>query len=62
MPRINPTVTNKAAQIYNDMPHHDRGKFVSEAIEEKNAKEQGNIFTPEQIEYLNKHYIRKDDI
>jgi phosphoserine aminotransferase len=49
MPRINPTVTDKAASIYESLDHHVRGRFVSEAIEEKAARAQFNgPFTQEQ--------------
>lgn len=47
MPRINPTVSKKAKEIYESLDHHIRGKFVSEAIEEKHNKE-SNPFTEEQ--------------
>jgi TolA-binding protein len=32
MPRINPTVTKEAESIYNALPHHKRGEYVSDAI------------------------------
>jgi hypothetical protein len=62
MPRINPTVTPEAKEIYEKhAKKHQGGEFVSSAIIEKERKETGVIFTAEQIEYLNKYYIRKDD-
>ena len=63
MPRINPTVTDKAEEIYKlYAKKHQGGEFVSDAIIEKHSK--GTLFTPDQIEYLNKYYkcIRKDDV
>lgn len=41
MPRINPTVTKQAEDIYNDLPHHKRGDFVSDAIVEKHEHDTG---------------------
>jgi polyhydroxyalkanoate synthesis regulator phasin len=32
MGRINPTVTKEAESIYNAIPHHKRGEYVSDAI------------------------------
>lgn len=42
MPRINPTISDKAVKIYEALEHHVRGKFVSDAIEEKHARQQGD--------------------
>lgn len=55
-------LTENAKKIYDKLPAKGKGIWVSEAIEEKHDREKGIIFTPEQIEYLNKYYIRKDDI
>lgn len=41
MPRINPTVTKQAEDIYNALPHHRRGEFVSDAIIEKHSRDTG---------------------
>ena len=54
MPRIDPTVSDKAKKIYMDIPQGDRGHFVSDAIIEKWAKEHGEVFTPEQVEAIKK--------
>jgi len=43
MPRINPTVTEKARKIYDSLDHHKRGEFVSDAIEEKYDREYTGI-------------------
>jgi len=41
MGRINPTVTKEAESIYNALPHHKRGEFVSDAIITKHAQDSG---------------------
>lgn len=50
----------KALKIYTDISIN-KTAWVADAIEEKHEREKGIVFTPEQIEYLNKYYIRKDD-
>lgn len=60
MPRLSITLTGKALEIYKGIKSYERSKWVSEAIEEKDQREKGIVFTPEQIEYLNKYYIRKE--
>lgn len=42
MPRINPTVSDEAYKIYNDLPLKDKKPWVSDAIIEKFKREQGN--------------------
>jgi len=37
-----------------DLPQGERGKFVSDAIIEKWAKEHGEVFTSEQVEFIRK--------
>ena len=54
MPRIDPTVSVKAKEIYMSMAQGERGKFVSDAIIEKWAKEHGEVFTAEQVEFIRK--------
>lgn len=51
MPRINPTVTDEAAKIYEDLPHFDRGRYVSDAIIEKHNR---NTSLEARIEQLEK--------
>jgi len=48
MPRIDPTVSKEAKNIYDDIPLKERGRFVSEAIIEKHSKTK-EIFTEEQM-------------
>lgn len=50
----------KAKEIYDNISG-SKVAWVAEAIEEKDQREKGIVFTLEQIEYLNKYYIRKDD-
>ena len=62
MSRLSIILSKEARDIYNKVKPHDKSKYVSDAIVEKHNREKGIIFTPEQIEYLNKYYIRKDDV
>lgn len=57
MPRINPTVSEEAEAIYNKVSHFERGKFVSDAIIEKDqrSREQNKYITREEVqEMINK--------
>jgi len=48
---INIKLTPKAMQIYKDLPR-PKNHFVSDAIIEKWAKEHGEVFTAEQVEFI----------
>jgi len=48
----------KAKEIYDNISG-SKVAWVAEAIEEKDQREKGIVFTPEQIEYLNKYYNRR---
>lgn len=42
MPRIDPTITDEAKRIYDDIKNrNERGRFVSDAIIEKHARQTG---------------------
>ena len=51
MPRINPTVTKEAEGIYDALPHHKRGEYVSDAII---AKEQSGASLEARVSKLEK--------
>jgi hypothetical protein len=60
VPRITPTVSDRAKQIYESIETvRQRGHFVSQAIIEKWQRENGEPFTKEQIEWLEKHFEKK---
>lgn len=54
MSRINPTVTEEAYKIYNELPLKDKKPWVSEAIIEKWRRERGELFTEDQIQWIRK--------
>jgi capsule polysaccharide modification protein KpsS len=42
MPRIDPTITDEAKKIYDNIPNrNERGRFVSNAIVEKHSRDTG---------------------
>ena len=51
MGRINPTVTKEAESIYNALPHHKRGEYVSDAII---AKAQNSVSLEARVSKLEK--------
>jgi hypothetical protein len=50
MPRIDPTVSREAEQIYKSLPQGERGKYVSDAIIEKHTKNTSYEARLEQLE------------
>jgi hypothetical protein len=60
MPKITPNITEQAKQIYDNLPSNiKRGEFVSEAIIKLSGK--GEPFTAEQIKWLDKYYVRRNE-
>jgi hypothetical protein len=51
---INTSVTDKAKAVYDSLPPHRKGQYVSAAIEEKHSRDTGEVFTPEQQEWIRK--------
>lgn len=54
---INIKLSPAAKEIYNQLDH-PKNRFVSDAIIEKWAKEHGEVFTPEQKEWI-RHEIER---
>ena len=54
------TLSKEAIDKLNKVPRMERSRFVDKAI--LYYLLEGGVFTQEQIEYLNKYYIRKDDV
>jgi hypothetical protein len=52
--RLSITLTEEALKIYDSWKPHTRSKKVSQAIIEKWAKEHGEVFTAEQVEFIRK--------
>jgi len=50
---INIKLSKAAKAIYDGIKRGRKNAYVSEAIEEKAAKEQGKVFTPEQYGIIN---------
>jgi hypothetical protein len=50
--RLSITLTEEALKIYESWKPHTRSKKVSEAIIEKQAKEHGEVFTLEQVKFI----------
>lgn len=58
---INIKLSKEAKEIYNQLPN-PKNRFVSEAIIEKWGKEHGEVFTPEQREWLRSEITRIVDM
>lgn len=52
--RINPVVSKEAYDIVQKIPKLEKGKWVSEAIVEKHNRQNGEVFTDEQKEWIRK--------